>query len=48
MTARLYGLWILSVILALVLEFLTPGMLRSKPTTSAHRLGVQAEGGHHF
>jgi len=25
MTARLYALWVLSVILALMLEFLTPG-----------------------
>ena len=31
MTARLYGLWILSVILALALEFLTPGMLTLIP-----------------
>jgi len=26
MTARLYGLWVLSVVLALMLEFLTSGM----------------------
>jgi len=31
MTARLYGLWVLSVILALMLEFLTPGMLTLLP-----------------
>jgi hypothetical protein len=31
MTARLYGLWILSLIVALVLEFLTPGMLTLLP-----------------
>jgi hypothetical protein len=31
MTARLYGLWVLSVIVALVLEFLTPGMLTLLP-----------------
>ncbi len=31
MTARLYGLWVLSVIVALVLEFLTPGMLPLLP-----------------
>ena len=31
MTARLDGLWVLSVILALVFEFLTPGMLTSIP-----------------
>jgi hypothetical protein len=30
-TARLYGLWILSVIVAFVLEFLTPGMLTLIP-----------------
>jgi len=28
MTARLYGLWGLSVILALLFEFLTPGWSR--------------------
>ena len=28
MTARLYGLWVLSVILALVFEFLTPGIVK--------------------
>ena len=31
MTARLYGLWLLSVIMALVLEFLTPGILTLLP-----------------
>ncbi len=31
MTARLYGLWVLSVILALMLEFLTSGMLTLLP-----------------
>ena len=31
MTARLYALWVLSVILALMLEFLTPGMLTLLP-----------------
>ena len=31
MTARLYGLWILSVILALVFEFLMSGMLTLIP-----------------
>jgi hypothetical protein len=31
MTARLYGLWALSVILALIFEFLTPGMLTLIP-----------------
>jgi hypothetical protein len=34
MTARLYGLWVLSllsVIVALMLEFLTPGMLTLLP-----------------
>ena len=31
MNARLYGLWVLSVILALVFEFLTPGALTLIP-----------------
>jgi hypothetical protein len=31
MTARLYALWVLSVILAIVLEFLTTGMLTLLP-----------------
>jgi hypothetical protein len=31
MTARLYALWVLSVILALMLEFLTSGMLTLLP-----------------
>jgi hypothetical protein len=31
MTARLYGLWVLSVVLALMLEFLTSGMLTLLP-----------------
>jgi len=31
MSARLYGLWVLSVILALILAFLTPGMLTLLP-----------------
>lgn len=31
MTARLYGLWVLSVIVALIIEFLTPGMLTLIP-----------------
>ena len=30
-TARLYGLWALAVILAFMLEFLTPGMLTLLP-----------------
>ena len=30
-TARLYGVWVLSVILALVIEFLTPGALTLIP-----------------
>jgi len=31
MTARLYSLWVLSVILALMLEFLTSGILTLLP-----------------
>jgi len=31
MTARLYALWVLSAILVLVFEFLTPGMLTLMP-----------------
>ena len=31
MTARLYGLWVLSVIVALILEFLTPGIVTLIP-----------------
>ena len=31
MTARLYGLWALSLILVLVFEFLTPGLLTLIP-----------------
>ena len=31
MTARLYSLWVLSVILALLFEFLTPAMLTLIP-----------------
>jgi len=31
MTVRLYGLWVLSVILALLFEFLTPGMVTLTP-----------------
>ena len=31
MTARLYGLWVLSVILTLIFEFWTPGMLTLIP-----------------
>ena len=31
MTARLYGLWVLSVIFALILEFLTPGIVTLIP-----------------
>jgi len=31
MTARLYALWVLSVILALMLEFLTSGILTLLP-----------------
>jgi hypothetical protein len=34
MTARLYGLWVLSVILALTLAFLTPGRLTLLPVTA--------------
>jgi hypothetical protein len=31
MTVHLYGVWVLSVILALLVEFLTPGMVTLIP-----------------